>query len=44
MAYGRSQARSRIGAVDTSLPHSHSNATSEPHLQSTPQLTETPDP
>ena len=26
------------------LPHSHSKAGSEPHLQPTPQLTATPDP
>ena len=32
MAYGSSQARGRIGA--TGLHHSHSNARSEPHLQS----------
>ena len=35
----RFQARSRIGAVATSLCHSHRNPTSEPHLWPTPQLT-----
>ena len=43
-AHGGSQARGLIGAVDTSLYHSHSNAGSELHLQPTPQLTATPDP
>ena len=43
MAYGGSQARSRIGAVAADLYHSHNNARSEPHLQPTPQLTATPD-
>ena len=43
VAYGGSQARGRIGAVATSLRHSHSNAGSEPRLQPTPQLTATPD-
>ena len=37
-AYGGSQARGRIGAVASSLRHSHSNARSEPHVQPTPQL------
>ena len=44
VAYGGSQARGRIGAVDTSLRPSHSNAGSEPRLQPTPQLTAIPDP
>ena len=44
MAYGGSQARGRIGAVATSLCHSHSHTGSEPHLPPTPQLTATPDP
>ena len=38
-AYGSSQARGLIGAVVTSLLHSHSNAGSEPRLRPTPQLT-----
>ena len=38
-AYGRSQARGRIGVAAASLHHSHSNAGSEPSLQLTPQLT-----
>ena len=38
-AYRGSQARSRIGAVASGLPHSHSNTGSEPHLWPTPQLT-----
>ena len=39
MAYGGSQARGGpIGAVATSLHHSHSNTGSEPRLQPTPQL------
>ena len=42
-AYGGSQARGRIGAVDTGLRQSHSNAGSEPSLQPTPQLVATPD-
>ena len=44
MACGSSQARGLIGATAASLPHSHSNARSELHLQPTPQLTATPDP
>ena len=45
MAYGDSQARDqRIGAVATDLPHSHSNAGLQLHLQPTPQLMATPDP
>jgi len=42
-AYGDSQARGLIGAVAASLRQSHSNAGSEPPLQSTPQLTAMPD-
>ena len=41
-AYGGSQARGPIGAVATSLHHSHSNVGSEPRLPSTPQLTAMP--
>ena len=41
-AYGGSQARGRIGATAAGLHHS--NAESEPRLQSKPQLTATPDP
>ena len=37
-AYGGSQASGPIGAVATSLRHSHSNAGSEPNPQPTPQL------
>ena len=37
-AYGSSQARGRVGATVADLPHSHSNAGSEPCLQPTPQL------
>ena len=37
-AYGSSQARGQIGAVATSLHHSHSNAGSKLCLQHTPQL------
>ena len=44
MAYGGSQARCPVGAVVTGLCHSHSNAGYEPHLQTIPQLTATPDP
>ena len=40
-ASGGSQVRRRIGAVATGLYHNHSNAGSEPRLQSTPQLTAT---
>ena len=43
-AYGGSQARGLIGAGATGPCQSHSNAGSEPHLRSTPQLTATPDP
>ena len=41
---GVSWARGQIRAAAASLHQSHSNAGSEAHLQSTPQLTETPDP
>ena len=44
MAYGGSQARSRIRAVAAGLHHSHSNVGTEPHLQLTPQLRAMPDP
>ena len=44
VAYGGSQARGRIGPVATGLYQSHSSAGSEPCLQTTPQLTATPDP
>ena len=44
MAYGVSQARDLIGAVATSLCHSHSSTGSELRLQPTPQLRATPDP
>ena len=37
-AYEGSQARGRIRAVDAGLHLSHSNAGSEPHLRTTPQL------
>ena len=43
-AYGGSQARGQIGSVAASLHHSHSNVGSKLHLQTTPQLTATPDP
>ena len=43
-AYGRSQARGRIGLVAAGLRHSHSNMGSELRLRPTPQLTATPDP
>ena len=43
-AYGGSQTRGQIGAVAAGLHHSRSNARSKPCLQSTPQLTATPDP
>ena len=43
-AYEASYVRGLIGAVAASLCHSHSNATSEPRLRPTPQLTATPDP
>ena len=43
-ACGGSQARGQIGATAAGLHHSHSNARSEPHLRSIPQLMEMPDP
>ena len=43
-AYRGSQARDWIGAAAAGLRQSHSNKGSEPHLQSTPQLTAKPDP
>ena len=42
-AYGSSQARGQIGAVATSLHHSHSAARHQPNLQPTPHLTASPD-
>ena len=42
-AHGSSQARGLIRAIAADLYRSHSNARSEPRLQPTPQLTETPD-
>ena len=44
MAYAGSQARGRIRTVASGLHHGHSNARSEPRLQTTPQLTATLDP
>ena len=43
-AYGSSQARGRIGAVDSGLHASYSNARSQLCLQPMPQLMATPDP
>ena len=43
-AYGGSQARGRMGATAAGLRHSHSNASFEPCLRPTPQLTATLDP
>ena len=43
MTYRGSQARGRMGAVAAHLRHSHSNASSEPCLQPTPQLMAMPD-
>lgn len=43
-AYGGSQPRGLIRAVAASLCHSHSNARSELHLQTAPQLTAMLDP
>ena len=44
VVYGSSQARGQIAVAAAGLCHSHSNMASEPHLQSTPQLTAMPDP
>ena len=44
VAYPSSQARGLIRAAPAGLRYSHSNTGSKPHLQSTPQLTATPDP
>ena len=43
-AYGSSQAKGLIGTVAAGLGQSHSNTGSKLRLQSTPQLTATPDP
>ena len=43
-AYRGFQARGQIGAVATSLNHSHSNAGSRPLLRPKPQLMAMPDP
>ena len=43
-AYGGSQARGLIGAVAVGLSQSHSNAGSEPRLQTSTQVTAVPDP
>ena len=43
-ACGSSQARGRIGTVAAGLHHSLSNAKSEPHLQTAPQLIAMSDP
>ena len=43
-AYGGSQARGPIGAVDAGLRQSHSNTGSKPCPRPTPQLMATPDP
>ena len=43
-AYGGSQARGWIGTTAADLRHSHCNAKSEPHLQTSSQLTATLDP
>ena len=43
MAYGGFQARGWIRAIGAGLHHGHSNTTSEPWLQPTPQLTATMD-
>ena len=42
--YGSSQAWGPVRTAAASLCNSHSNTTFQPHLQSTPQLTATPDP
>ena len=44
VAYGSSQASGLIRAVATSQHQSHSNTRSKLRLQTTPQLTATPDP
>ena len=44
LAHGSSQARGLIRAVAAGLRQSHRNAGSEPRLQTTPQLTATPNP
>ena len=44
VAYGSSWARGRIRAAVASLYHSHSNSTTEPHLQPMLQLVAMPDP
>ena len=44
LAYGGSWAGGLIGAVAAILHHSHSNATSELRLQTTPQLMAMQDP
>jgi len=44
MTYGGSQASGQIGAVAAGLCHSHINAASELHLQTTPQLMAALDP
>ena len=43
-AYGHSQGRGLIGAVDAGLHQSHSNSGCEPPLKPTPQLMAMPDP
>ena len=44
LGYGGSQTKGLIGAVASGLHQSHSVMGSEPSLQPTPQLMETPDP
>ena len=44
VAYGGSPARGLIGAAATGLRQSHRNKGAEPHLQTAPQRTTTPDP
>ena len=43
-AYAGSQVRDRFGAFAAGLCHSYSNTKFEPHLQTSPQFTATPDP
>ena len=43
-AYESFQGRGQIGDTAATLHHSHSNASSKPHLQPTPQLKAMPDP